>query len=58
MLMLMLVGVTLGLLWFLSIDMCWEMCETQFMRDLLRISIVSAGNTPLGLDHFMPMCFN
>ena len=35
-----------------------NVCETKFMRDLLRVSIVTVGNSPLGLNHFMPMCFN
>ena len=35
-----------------------NVCETWFMRVLLRVSIVIAINTPLGLKHFMPKCFN
>ena len=44
MLMLMLVGVKLGLLQFLAINLCWEQCENLFVRDSLRDSIVITGN--------------
>ena len=41
----MLVGVKLGLLWILAIDLCWGMCERPGAH---RVSIVIVGNYTLG----------
>ena len=47
--MLMLVGVELGLLWFLAIIVLGNVSKTRFLRHSLRDSIGTVGNHPLGI---------
>ena len=46
-LMLMLVGVVVGLLWFCLIDLYWEV---SLRPSAQRVFIVTARSIPLGLD--------
>ena len=51
----MLVGVVDGLLWFFLIDLCWGV---SLRPSALRVSIVTVGKIPLGLDLYPKMYLN
>ena len=51
-LILMLVGVVDGLLWFCLIDLCWGV---SLRPSAQRVSLVTVGNIPLSFDLYSQM---
>ena len=51
----MLVGVVVGLLWFCLIDFCWGV---SLRPGAQRVSKVTVGKIPLGLDPYSQMYLN